>query len=303
MATTLDITTNYVGDVAGDYIGKMMKGSNTLSDNLVTVLPNIVSTTFLRKIETESGFVDYACGFVPSGAITLSEYSITPKKIMWPWELCKEDFRQLWTAKEMGFSAHNDSLPATEQGAILLEIGKVLARKIDVDIWEGPGTTGTFLGLIPQLLLDATVLDVATPAAITSTNVEAELAKFIDTIPDEVIGADGLVLGVSTNVLRALKKVQGSFARSNGTFANPGEFDFNGYTLTEIKALSPNTMVGYVKSNVSFVTGLLADHNEIKIKDMDETDLTGTIRMKVVFTGAIGYAYGSEIVLYKYVAI
>ena len=299
MATTLDITTNFVGDVAGDYIGKMIKESNTLSENLVTVLPNIVSTTYLRKIETADAFVDYVCGFTPAGSVTLSEYSITPKKVKWDAEFCKEDFRQLWTAQEMGFSAHNDSLPATEQAAILLDMGKKIARKVDLDIWSGDDSTGHFNGLIPQLLLDATVIDVATPVAITSANVEAELAKFIDAVPDEVIGASDLVLGVSTNVLRALKKVQGSFARANGTFANPSEFDFNGYTLTEIKALDANTMVAYAKSNVTFVTGLLADHNEIKIKDMDETDLSGTVRTKVVFTGAIGYAYGAEIVLYK----
>ena len=299
MATTLDITTNFVGEVAGDYIGKMIKGSNTLSDNLVTILPNIVSTTYLRKIETADSFVDYVCGFTPAGSITLSEYAITPKKIKWDSELCKEDFRQLWTAKEMGFSSHNDSLPATEQGAILMDMARVIARKVDVDIWQGDNTTGKFNGLIPQLLADASVIDVATPVAITSANVEAELARFVDAVPDVVIGADDLVLGVSTNVLRALKKVQGSQARANGTFANPSEFDFNGYTLTEIKALSSNTMVAYTKSNVTFVTGLLADHNEIKIKDMDETDLSGNIRMKVVFTGAIGYAYGGEIVLYK----
>lgn len=299
MATTLDITTNFVGEVAGDYIGKMIKGSNTLSDNLVTILPNIVSTTYLRKIETADSFVDYVCGFTPAGSITLSEYAITPKKIKWDSELCKEDFRQLWTAKEMGFSAHNDSLPATEQGAILMDMARVIARKVDVDIWQGDNTTGKFNGLIPQLLADASVIDVATPVAITSANVEAELARFVDAVPDAVIGADDLVLGVSTNVLRALKKVQGSQARANGTFANPSEFDFNGYTLTEIKALAANTMVAYTKSNVTFVTGLLADHNEIKIKDMDETDLSGNIRMKVVFTGAIGYAYGGEIVLYK----
>ena len=299
MATTLNIATNFVGEVAGDYIGKMIKGSNTLSDNLVTILPNIVSTTYLRKIETADSFVDYVCGFTPAGSITLSEYAITPKKIKWDSELCKEDFRQLWTAKEMGFSAHNDSLPATEQGAILMDMARVIARKVDVDIWQGDNTTGKFNGLIPQLLADASVIDVATPVAITSSNVEAELARFVDAVPDAVIGADDLVLGVSTNVLRALKKVQGSQARANGTFANPSEFDFNGYTLTEIKALAANTMVAYTKSNVTFVTGLLADHNEIKIKDMDETDLSGNIRMKVVFTGAIGYAYGGEIVLYK----
>jgi hypothetical protein len=299
MATTTNITTNYIGEVAGDYIAAMIKESNTLSDNLVTILPNIVSTTYLRKIETDDSFVDYVCGWTPAGSITLSEYSITPKKVMWNSELCKEDFRQLWTAKEMGFSAHNDSLPATEQAAILLEMGRVVARKIDLDIWEGDDSAGRFDGLIPQLLADATVIDVATPTTITSSNVEAELADFVDAVPDAVIGAADLVLGVSTNVIRALKKVQGSLARSNGTFSNPSEFDFNGYTLTEIKGLAANTMVGYAKSNVTFVTGLLADHNEIKIKDMDETDLSGTIRTKIVFTGAIGYAYGAEIVLYR----
>ena len=299
MATVLNIDTNFVGNVAGEYIGAMIKESNAISDNLVTILPNIVSTTYLRKINTVEGFVDYVCGFTPSGSIVLSEYPITPKKIKWDSEVCKEDFRQLWTAQEMGFSAHNDSLPATEQGAILLDMGKKVARKIDLDIWNGDGLDGNLLGLIPQLLLDATVIDVATPVAITSANVEAELGKFIDAVPDEVIGASDLVLGVSTNVLRALKKVQGSFARANGTFANPGEFDFNGYTLTEIKGFAPNTMLAYAKSNVTFVTGLLADHNEIRVKDMDETDLSGTVRMKVVLTGAIGYAYGAEIVLYK----
>jgi hypothetical protein len=299
MPTSLNITTNFVGEVAGDYIGKMIKEANTIEDGLVTVLPNIVSTTYLRKIETADSFVDYVCGFTPAGSITLSEKAITPKKVKWDSELCKEDFRQLWTASQMGFSAHNDSLPQTEQAAILLQMAKVIARKVDVDIWEGNNATGRFNGLIPQLLADAAVIDVATPVAITAANVEAELGKFIDTIPDQVIGASDLVLGVSTNVLRALKKIQGSLARANGTFANPSEFDFNGYTLTEIKALNANTMVAYSKANVTFVTGLLADHNEIKIKDMDETDLSGNIRMKAVFTGAIGYAYGAEIVLYR----
>lgn len=299
MATALNITTNFVGNVAGEYIAAMIKESNTLSDNLVTIMPNVVSTTYLRKINTAEGFVDYVCGFTPAGSVTLSEYAITPKKIKWDSELCKEDFRQLWTAQEMGFSAHNDSLPATEQAAILLDMGKKVARKVDVDIWNGVvANDGDLGGLIPQLVADATVIDVV-GAVITSSNVEAELAKFIDAVPDEVIGAPDLILGVSTNVLRALKKIQGSFARANGTFANPSEFDFNGYTLTEIKALPANTMVGYSKANVTFMTGLLADHNEIRIKDMDETDLSGTIRMKVVLTGAIGYAYGAEIVLYK----
>ncbi|WP_299525880.1 hypothetical protein [uncultured Lutibacter sp.] len=299
MATTLNVTTNFVGKEAGEYIAEMIKQANTISENLVTVLPNVVSPQWVRKIESTTGFIDYACGWAPAGSVTLSEKELAPKKIKWDSEFCKEDFRQLWTAQEMGFSAHNDNLPATEQAAILADYGQRVARKIDVDIWEGDGTTGVFAGIIPALVADVDVLDVATPVAITSANVEAELAKFIDTVPDELIGSDGYILGVSTNVLRALKKIQGSLARANGTFSNPSEFDFNGYTLTEIKGLNANTMVGYNKGQVFFGTGLLSDMNEVKIKDMDESDLSGQIRMKLVMTGGVQYAYGGEIVLYR----
>lgn len=299
METHLNIDTNFVGTVAGEYIGEMIKEANTISQGLVTVLPNITAPQFVRKVETATGFVDYVCGWNPAGSVTLSEKELAPKKIKWDSELCKEDFRQLWTAAEMGFSAHNDSLPQTEQGAILADMGKRIARKVDVDIWEGDGLTGNFAGLIPALQADADVIGVSTPVAITASNVEAELARFINEIPDAVIGAAGLVLGVSTNVARALRTKQGSYARANGTFTNPSEFEFNGYTLTEIKGLNANTMVAYDKAQVFFGTGLLADHNEIKVKDMDESDLSGQVRMKVVMTGGVQYAYGGEIVLYR----
>lgn len=299
MATTTTINSNYVGEVAGEYIAEMIKEANTISDDLVTVMPNLVGSEFVRKVQTETGFIDYACGWSPQGSVTLSEKELAPKKIKWDFELCKEDFRQLWTAAEMGFSAHNDSLPATEEAAILADIGRRVARKVDVDIWEGDGAAGNFDGIIPALVADTDVIDVATPVAITSANVEAELGRFIDAIPDEVLQSENLILGVSTNVIRALRRAYGTQARSNGTFLKPTEFEFEGYMLTEIKALNSNTMVAYDKSQVFFGTGLLADHNEVKLKDMDEVDLSGQVRGKIVMTGGVQYAYGGEIVLYR----
>ena len=299
MATTTSITTNYVGKEAGEYIAAMVKEANTISENLVTVRPNVTGTEFIRKVNTEAGFVDYTCGWTPDGSVILSERPITPKKIKWDLDLCKEDFRQLWTAQEMGFSAHNDNLPATEQAAILADVGKKTARKIDVDIWEGTNVAGRFEGIIPKLLADADVIDVATPVAITAANVEAELAKFFDAIPDELINSEGWVNGVSTNVMRAIRRAYGSKSISNGTFIKANEFEFDGYLLTEIKGLNANTIVGYNPAQVYFVTGLLEDHNEVRIKDMDEVDLSGTVRMKLVMTGGVQYAYGGEIVLYR----
>lgn len=297
MATNLNITTNYVGEVAGEYIAEMIKEANTISENLVTVLPNVVSPQFVRKIQTATGFVDYACGWSPEGAVTLTEKELSPKKIKWDSEFCKEDFRQLWTSQQMGFSAHNDNLPQTEEDAILADYGRRVARKIDIDIWQGDGGAGNFAGLIPAFQADADVIDVV-GIPITSSNVEAEIGKFLDAIPDELFGSDGFVYGVSTNVIRALKRAYGTQARANGTFLNPSEFDFEGTILTEIKGLPANTMVGYNPAQVFFGTGLLSDLNEVRIKDMDESDLSGIVRMKMVMTGGVQYAWGGEIILY-----
>lgn len=298
MATTLNITTNFVGEVAGQYIAQMIKEANTISENLVTVLPDVVSPQFVRKIETATGFVDYACGWTPAGSVTLQEKELAPKKIKWDSEFCKEDFRQLWTAQEMGFSAHNDNLPATEEAAILADYGTRVARKVDEDIWQGDGLAGNFAGLIPAFVADGDVIDVGTPVAITSANVEVEVGKFLDAIPDALFGSDGFVYGVSTNVIRALKRAYGTQARSNGTFIDANEFDFEGTTLTEIKGLPASTMVGYNPKQVFFGTGLLSDLNEVRIKDMDESDLSGIVRMKLVMTGGVQYAWGGEIILY-----
>jgi len=299
MATTVSITTNFVGEVAGEYIAQMIQEANTISENLITVRPNVVSPEFVRKIQTADGFVDYACGWNPSGSTTLTERELAPKKIKWDSEFCKEDFRSLWTAQEMGFSAHNDNLPATEQAAILADYGRRVARKIDVDIWEGDNSDGSLAGIIPALVADADVIDVAAPQVISAANVEVQVGNFFDAIPDTVLESDGVVYGVSTNVIRALRRAYGAQARSNGTFLKPTEFEFEGYLLTEIKALNANTMVAYNKNQVFFGTGLLSDLNEVKIKDMDEVDLSGQVRMKLVMTGGVQYAYGAEIVLYR----
>lgn len=298
MATGTNITTNFVGEVAGEYIAEMIKEANTISQNLVTVLPNVVSPQFVRKIETATGFVDYACGWAPAGSITITEKELAPKKIKWDSDFCKEDFRQLWTAQEMGFSAHNDNLPATEQAAILADYGRRVARKIDQDIWTGDGTTGNFDGLIPAFILDGDVIDVGTPLTIDSSNVQAEVGRWLDLIPDALFGSDGFIYGVSTDVIRALNRSYGNQARSNGTFLEPSKFDFEGTILTEIKGLPASHMVAYNPAQVFFGTGLLSDMNEVKIKDMDESDLSGQIRFKLVMTGGVQYAFGGEIILY-----
>jgi hypothetical protein len=61
----------------------------------------------LRKIAYTNGTTDYSCGFVPEGAVTLSEKVLQIEKLMNPIQVCKEDFRQTWSEDSMGASASN----------------------------------------------------------------------------------------------------------------------------------------------------------------------------------------------------
>lgn len=70
------------------------------------------------------------------------------------------------------------------------------------------------------------------------------------------------------------------------------------YTLEVIGGLDDNTFVVYRKKNMYFGTGLLSDHNELRIKDMDQSDLSGQVRYKMVYTAGVQYVNSNEIVWY-----
>lgn len=295
MATTVTINSEFKGVPAGEIIGSIFKKANTIGDNLINVIPNVVGSGFLRKTNITDGLANYSCGFDASGAVDLTEVEITPKKLKVNIELCKETFRSRWSASQMGFSAWNDEIPADEREAIMLELAQSISAKIESYIWTGNGATnGQFGGLIPQMVADTTVVDVV-GTAISASNVIVELGKALDAQSDAVIDREDFVFGVSRNVHRAYVRAMGAtVANYQGDTA-----EFEGFKLSVINGLPANTMVLYPSNMVSFLTGLESDFQEVRIKDMDESDLSGTIRVAMVFTAGVGYADGSDIVLYK----
>lgn len=309
MATTTNVTSNYAGEVAGEIIGKSFKESDTISKNLVTVLPNIPFQTSLRKISYTDGRTDYACGFTPTGAVTLTEKLLTPKKIKNEQELCKEDFRQAWDSASMGFSAHNDSMPKDEQTAFLAEVLGDTAEATDQDIWQGlAATDGQFGGFIEKFTADATVIKhgngiTAIGAAIKKANVVSEIEKVLDAVPVALRRKADMIFGISPDVALAYQQALISAGISNGLGGGDMVLQYGSYKLEVINGLPDNTMVVYQRKNLYFGTGLLSDHNEIRIKDMDESDLTGTVRFKMVYTGGTQYVNGSEVIWYLSTAV
>lgn len=304
MATTMTVNSNYVGGVAGEITGAAFKEAQTIKENLVTVLPDIDFQMSLRKISYTNGRVDYACGFTPTGAVTLSEVLLTPKKIMNAQEVCKEDLRQIWSSASMGFSAHNDNMPKDVEAALLNEILMDTAQATDLDIWQGlAATTGRIGGFIELFAADGGIIKanngITTLAgAITKANVQTEIEKVLDAVPVALRRKKNTVFLVSSNVALAYEQALISAGISNGMGGAEMNLAYGSTKITVVDALPDNTFVVYEVKNLYFGTGLLADHNEIRIKDMDESDLSGNVRYKMVYTGGVQYINPTEIVWY-----
>lgn len=299
MATTVSVNSNYNGEVAGEIIGKAFKEADTIAKGLVTILPNIPVKSSIRKIDYGNGRQDFSCGFTPAGSVTLAEVVLEPKKIKNEAEICKEDFRNVWDTASMGFSAHNDNMPVDEEQALLVEILADTAQATDANIWTGDATNdGEFDGFIPLWLLDATVIDVATPIAPAKATIIAEIESVLDAVPIALRRKTDLVFAVSPDVALAYTQALVAAGISNGLGGADMVLQYGTYKMEVINGLPPATMVVYQKKNLYFGTGLLSDHNEVRIKDMDETDLSGTVRYKMVYTAGVQYVRGNEIVLY-----
>lgn len=301
MATTLTVNSNYAGSAAGEIIGAAFKEADTIANNLVTVLPDVDFKVSLRKISYANGRTDFACGFTPSGAVTLSEKEIVPKKLKNEQEICKEDLRQIWSAATMGFSAHNDNMPADVEAALLTEILGDHAEAVDFDIWNGSdATAGSFTGFGTLFAADAAVIKpTALGAAIDKSNVISELEKVLSAVPVSLRRKSDLIVGVSPDVALAYEQALVGAGIAAGFGGDSKELRYGSQVLSVINGLPANTMVAYQRKNLYFGTGLLADHNDIRIKDMDDTDFSGTVRFKMVYTAGVQYVNSEEIVWYQ----
>lgn len=304
MATTVTVNSNYAGKEAGEIIRRAFAEADTLRLGLVSTLVDIDFQVHLRQFQYANGITGYTCGFSPQGSVTLSEKTLTPAKHKNELEICKEDLRQIWSSATMGFSAHNDNMPTDVEQALLAEILEDQAVWLDGKIWNADSSgSDEFDGFLTLFDADSDIIKAnngITPigGAITEANVESELKKALAVIPKS-IRRDNLKVVVSSDVFQAYWFYLVSKGIANDGNADTKSVRFGKYEITENNGLPANTILAYDVKNLYFGTGLMQDHNEIRIKDMDESDLTGQVRYKQVFTAGVQYVNPTEIVWYN----
>ena len=319
MATTTSITSTYAGEFAGKYISAALLSGVTLDRGGIEIKPNVKYKEVIKKIATDANVIkDATCDFTDTAAITLTERILQPKEFQVNLELCKKDFISDWEAVSMGYSAF-DNLPPKFSDYLIGHVSGLVAEKTENNIWSGVnGNAGEFDGFETLLAADGTVIDVA-KAAVTSANVIAELGKIVDAIPSALYGKEDLYIYVSQNIARAYVRALGGFgilenaagsenvssigangvANQGTMWWQNGALSFDGVKLFVANGLVDNHAVAAEKSNLFFGTGLLSDHNEVKLIDMADLDGSQNVRVVMRFTAGVQYGIGSDIVLYS----
>ena len=306
MATS--ITTTYAGEFAGKYISAALLSADTIEGGGITIKPNVKYKEVMKTLSTNALVKDAACDFADQSTVTLAERVLQPEEFQVNLELCKKDFHSDWEAVEMGYSAF-DTLPPSFADFLLGHIAAKVAQKTEETIWQGAtATAGEFDGFGALLAADGTVVDV-TGTTVTAANVITELGKVVDAIPTAVYGKEDLYIYVSQSIARAYVRALGGFGANglgaNGvnnagtTWFNGGDLAFDGVKLFVCSGMADNEMVAAQKSNLFFGTGLLSDHNEVKLIDMADLDGSQNVRVVMRYTAGVQYGIGADIVYYS----
>jgi len=303
------ITSSYAGEFAGKYIAAALLSADTLDGGGITIKPNVKFKETMRTLATTGLVKNAACDFSDATDVTIADRVLQPKELQVNLALCKKDFHNQWEAEQMGYGAF-DELPASFSDYLIGYVASKVAATTEEMIWQGDGSTDEFSGLATLIAADAD-LPAAQEIAGTSvdaSNVIAQLGLIVDAIPSSVYGKEDLYIYVSQNIARAYVRALGGFGTSglgaNGvnnagtTWYNGGDLAFDGVKLFVCSGLADNTAMAAQKSNLFFGTGLLSDHNEVKVLDMADLDGSQNVRFVMRFTAGVQYGFASDIVTY-----
>lgn len=210
----------------------------------------------------------------------------------------------------MGMSTY-DNLPPAFSDFLIGHVAAKVAEKTEQNIWGGVNANaGEFDGFTVLMAADSDVNDAAngSETSYTSTNIISLLGNVVDAVPSAVYGKEDLTIYVPTVAMQAYVRALGGFGASGlgaagtndqGTqWYNMGNaLAFEGIKLQHAPGMPADHIVAGEASNLFFGTGLLADHNEVKV--IDTSDILGDQNVRVImrFTSGVQYGIGSDLVL------
>jgi len=309
MSSTTNITTTYAGEYAKKWVSAALLNATTIQNGLIDVMPGIKYKATINKMSTDDILTDASCDFDPSGTVTISERTLTPKELKVNRVLCKKNFHDTWLSMEQGLSQH-DVLPKSFADYLVAYISDKVAAKNEYNIWRGVSTNlGEFDGFCTLLASEANQ-----PAAqeiagttLSESNIIDELKKVYGAITPEMFAQPSLAINLSRQAYNFYILALGGFGANGlgaagydakGLNQSFNDLLFGGVPLKIANGLANNVMIATYKENLVFGFGVEGDMSDVRVIDMSETDGSDNVRIVMKMNGGVMYACAEDIVTY-----
>ena len=292
------LTKLYAGEEAAGFISASLLSGETLAKGNITLLPNVTYKVNLKSFDlSASSVVDATCDFTDVGDITYAEKALTPDNFGLNKQMCKKDWLSTYAGASMRVGT-DGTLAANFQEYIVGHAGALVGQENEKSIWAGAtGNSGEFDGFEVLAAADSTVVDVA-GTTLSASNIVAELGKVRDAILDANYGQEDLGIYIGTAAMKLYISAQAALGFQDQFHVGVSEANFEGTKLILCPGMSANKMIAARKSNLFFATDLVNNLTEVKVIDMTENDGSDNVRLVMKWNAGVGFATGSDVVLY-----
>jgi len=302
MATTLSLTTSYVGEAATDLINKMFFAAKTIGEGNVTIKDDVNKSHKIRRLAGTGLIADPTCDFTPAGTMTVTEQSLTVTPFEVNVQLCKKDFKHVdWSSVRMG-TGGGRNLSQDVVDAVIAEILGHVGNEIEMSMWRGDtsGSTYTLIdGFTKIMTAGVAAGNKTTAAAWTAATAVAKFGAMYDIAAAQPwFDAPDLAFWVAPNIAAMYKQALANQGYMDQYQVGDKPLNFVGVPIYVAPGLAGSTAVMSHKSNLYFGTESVSNANEVMVKDMHEVDLSDNIRFAAYAAMGVQVGWFEEVVLH-----
>jgi hypothetical protein len=220
-------------------------------------------------------------------------------------EICQFQLEQSFVSLQMTKGSNGDFTVASFMDYYWGEMAKTIAENVEKLRWLGDTESlvpalALCDGYVKSLLADSAVIDIASPVAITPSNVLAKLALVYAAIPAAVIANQGeLRIYVSSPVATAYRAAVAA-ANTQANLTQALDFSYLGIKMVLCPGMGTTSkIVATLRGNLIYAFDAEGDGKALRAINLADTVAEPVIRtranMKVGFT----HVNGAEIVFYN----
>lgn len=324
--------TSYAGEVASYMAVRAVVGADTIQKGAAMVQDGIKKKFTIPRVEAGNFMQPRAATPTSQGNITVDAAVLTPADSMLYVEFNPRDFEQHWYATQLEPRLLDETLPATAENFIMLQMMKRLNEWFEMAFWQsrvqfnpsgaavspsskGVNETGApFLntngtpsmfywdGFIKKAL-DNSAVPVTSPVALTSANIREKMTAALDLLPKALLFKFGVE---GTRILMSYRdKAKYDEALRTDTYKNirsdeAGYTQYRGYDIVVLSGLPENTF---------FVTTARPDNQSntwIGINSVDDNTLdmkrlqnnSELFYIKGLFKTDVTFGFFDQVVMY-----